>query len=277
MSKADQLVDGLKRYSAVVVAYSGGVDSAVVAAAAYRALGNNATAVTAVSPSLASGELENAQAVAAAIGIRHQVIHTSELDREQYRRNAPDRCFACKSELYETLEAWLAGQPSTIVLNGANQDDLGDYRPGMKAAKQHQVVSPLIDHQLNKDDVREIAQLWELSVWDKPASPCLASRIAYGEEVTREKLQMVDEAEAFLRSFGFRDLRVRYHPDALARIELPRNEISQLFIGDRFDRVHAKLKQIGFRFVTIDMNGLKSGSLVPLDLIDNINLNSGEH
>jgi uncharacterized protein len=253
----------------VAVAFSGGVDSAVVAKAAQLACGENAVAVTAVSPSLASGELEEARQLAAIIGIRHVVLETAEMDRLEYRRNAPDRCFFCKDELYSQLQHRLAELEADVIVNGANLDDRGDHRPGMQAAGDHRVRSPLLEAGLTKADVRELARFWDLPVWDKPATPCLSSRIAYGVEVTEDRLRRVDAAERFLREeFGLREFRVRHEANDLARIELPADEILRFLEPSRRAQIAAELRSLGFRFVTIDLDGFRSGSMnavIPLE------------
>jgi pyridinium-3,5-biscarboxylic acid mononucleotide sulfurtransferase len=246
----------------VAVAFSGGVDSAVLAKAAQLACGDNAVAVTAVSPSLASGELDEARRLADSIGIRHVVLQTDEMDRPEYRRNAPDRCFFCKTELYSQLHQRLAGLRADVIVNGANLDDRGDHRPGMQAAREHGVRSPLLEAGFTKADVRELARLWELPVWDKPAMPCLSSRIAYGVEVTEERLRRVDAAERFLREeFGLREFRVRHEANDLARLELPVDRIGEFLEPARRERIAASLRSLGFRFVTIDLDGFRSGSM----------------
>jgi uncharacterized protein len=225
------------------------------------ALGENAVAVTGNSASLASGEREQAEELARLIGIRHVVIETHELASEEYSQNAPDRCFHCKTELYSRLVELLPRLGVRRIVNGANADDLGDYRPGMQAAANHAIVSPLADCGLTKADVRELAAAWGLPVWDKPATPCLSSRIAYGETVTPERLAMIDRAEQFLRGLGLRELRVRYHNGDLARIEVPLAELPRLIeVGQRQD-LTAELRRLGFKFVTLDLEGFRSGSL----------------
>ena len=200
--KRDALLAALARLESCAVAFSGGVDSAVVAKAAALALGERAVAVTGASASLASGEREQAEKLARLIGIRHVVIDTDELDSPDYTRNAPDRCYHCKTELYSQLAELLPRLGVQAIVNGANADDLGDYRPGMQAAANTRIVSPLADCGLTKADVRELAAAWGLPVWDKPATPCLSSRIAYGEAVTPERLAMIDRAEQYLREPG---------------------------------------------------------------------------
>jgi uncharacterized protein len=243
------------------VAYSGGVDSAVVAQAAQMALGERAIAVTGTSASLAAGELEAAAAVARQIGIRHVVIATDEFQSDQYLRNAPDRCYHCKTELYTQLERRLPELGVQSILNGANADDAGDYRPGMQAASERQIRSPLAECGLTKADVRELAAGWKLPVWDKPATPCLSSRVAYGEAVTPERLARIDAAEGFLRERGLRTVRVRYHQGDLARIEVPADELARLAEPAFRQELAAELKRLGFKFVTLDLEGFRSGSL----------------
>ena len=260
-SKREALIDAIRRLDSCAVAFSGGVDSAVVAKAAHVALGERAVAVTGTSASLAIGELELAQEVARLIGIRHVVIGTDELNSANYTRNAPDRCYHCKTELYTQLEQLLPQLGVATIVNGANADDLGDYRPGMQAAAEHRIVSPLADCGITKAEVRELAAAWNLPVWDKPATPCLSSRIAYGEEVTRERLAMIDRAEEFLRGLGLMQLRVRYHRGDLARIEVPLSELPRLCDAATRRDLAAEFRRLGFKFVTLDLEGFRSGSL----------------
>jgi uncharacterized protein len=256
-----RLLSWFRPFASCAVAYSGGVDSAVVAWAAHHELGDRALAVTGASFSLAEGELDAARSVARQIGIRHEIISTHEFERPEYLRNAPDRCYHCKTELYTRLEQLVAEWPVDVIVNGANADDAGDYRPGMAAAREHRVRSPLLECGLSKQDVRELAAAWQLPVWDKPASPCLSSRVAYGESVTPERLAMIDQAEQFLRSRGFTNVRVRYHTGDLARVEVPVDELSRLMDPPLRVALLARLKELGFRFVTLDLQGFRSGSL----------------
>lgn len=258
---SQRLLDWFNNLESCLVAFSGGVDSSVVAKAASLALQDRAIAVTAKSPSVAQRDLEIAQQVAAAIGICHEVVETSELSRPGYVANAPDRCFHCKSELYDHLTAIRSRYATEVIVNGANLDDQGDHRPGMIAAANANVRSPLIECAIDKSTLRKIAKEWSLPVWDRPASPCLASRIAYGVEVTPERLKMIELAEAIVRDLGLRDMRVRYHAGDLARIEVPVDSIAVLADADIRQRVEAELREIGFKFVTLDLGGLKSGSL----------------
>jgi len=257
----DRLLDTLRGYGRVAVAYSGGVDSAVVAQAAHLALGEGAFAVTAVSDSLAAGELEEAEALARKIGIAHRVIRTEEFADPNYLRNAPDRCYFCKSELYGRLEGLAASLGVDAIASGANTDDAGDHRPGMRAAGEHGVRHPLQECGLGKDRVRALAKAWGLPTWDKPATPCLSSRIAYGEEVSPERVKMVDQAEQWLRARGLRLLRVRYHKGDLARIEVPVEELPGLARPEVRDALVAAFRALGFKFVTLDLEGFRSGSL----------------
>lgn len=260
-AKRDRLLAVLGGYGSCAVAFSAGVDSTVVAQAAQLALGDRALAVTGVSSSLASGELAEAEALAKQIGIRHRVISTGEFDKADYRRNAPDRCYHCKTELYTQLEGLAAELGVAVIANGANLDDRGDYRPGMQAAGEHEVRSPLVECELTKAEVRALAAHWRLPVWDKPASPCLSSRIAYGEEATPERVAMIDRAEQYLRSLGLRELRVRYHKGDLARIEAPLSEIGRLASPEVREAIAREFRALGFKFITLDLEGLRSGSL----------------
>jgi uncharacterized protein len=273
-AKRDRLLDILRACGRVAVAYSGGVDSAVVAKAAQLACGENAVAITAVSASLASGEREAAEELATLIGIRHRIIATEEFSNHDYLKNAPDRCYFCKTELYTQLERLLSEPRADlpdfdVVVNGANLDDRGDYRPGMQAAREHAVRSPLIEAGLTKADVRQLAAHWDLPVWDKPATPCLSSRIAYGLAVTPERVERVDRAEEFLRNeFGLREFRVRHEAGDLARIEVPINELPRLISDPARKAISQKLHSLGFKYVSLDLDGFRSGSMnavVPLE------------
>lgn len=268
IAKRDRLLDLFRGFETCAVAFSGGIDSTVVAKAAHVALGDRAVAVTGVSDSLADGELSEAKEIARLIGIRHEVVETEEFNNPDYRRNAPDRCYHCKSELYTQLDGLAPKLGVAVVVNGANLDDRGDHRPGMTAAGEHAVRSPLLECELNKQDVRALALHWQLPTWDKPAAPCLSSRIAYGEEVTRERLEMIDKAEQFLRSQGLRELRVRYHRGDLARIEVPATALEQLCSESVRRTLAEHFKQLGFRYITLDLEGFRSGNLndmVPIE------------
>ncbi|BBO33665.1 ATP-dependent sacrificial sulfur transferase LarE [Lacipirellula parvula] len=265
---AHRLVEAIRPLGRCIVAYSGGVDSAVVAYAAHAALGDGALAITGSSASLASGELDGAIRIAQAIGIQHETLATDELADPQYLRNAPDRCFHCKTELYSKLEQEATRRGIEFILNGANVDDLGDFRPGMKAASQHRVRSPLADCGLDKNAVRALAKHWGIEIWDKPATPCLSSRLAYGVAVSPERLSMIDQAEAALRTLGFGNLRVRLHENDLARLELSLADLARMADAQLRSDVAAELRRIGFRYVTLDLEGFRSGSfqqLVPME------------
>lgn len=257
----ERLLDCCRQLQSCVVAMSAGVDSAVVAQAAHLALGSQALAVTADSPSLARSELQAAQATAAQIGIRHLVVSTTEIEREAYQRNASDRCYHCKQTLYTSLAEVARQHGLQTLVNGANADDSSDYRPGLQAAAEHQVRSPLAECGITKAEVRQLAQAWQLPVWDKPASPCLSSRLAYGERVTPERLAMVEQAEAYLKSQGLADVRVRYHRDDMARIEVPVDQIERLCQAEVREPLIVRLKTLGFKFVALDLEGFRSGSL----------------
>lgn len=275
-TKRKQLLEAVSGYGSCAVAFSGGVDSAVVAKAAQlslgeTSLGKNAVAVTAVSASLASAELETAREVAKLIGIRHVELTTRELSNPSYAANAPDRCYHCKAELYSQLAAHIASLGMQVMANGANADDLQDYRPGHRASEEFRVESPLADCGINKQQVRELAHGWQLPVADKPASPCLASRLAYGQEVTAERLEMIERAEQELHQFGLQNVRVRYHADDLARLEVPAEAIAMLAEPAVRDHLAKAFKQLGFKFVTLDLEGFRSGSLnnlVPLEILE---------
>lgn len=243
----------------VVVALSGGVDSSVVAALAARALGPRALAVTGVSPSLANQELADIRAFAAALGLRHLTVETRELERADYSRNTPDRCYFCKSELFDTLGRVAKEHGVDCIVDGTNADDLGAHRPGKRAADEREVRSPLVELGFTKREVRLLATHLGLANADRPSAPCLASRIAYGVPVTPERLRRVGDAEAALREHGFRELRVRLH-GPIARIEVPKHELARAV--ELAATIDAALRQLGFAHVTLDLAGLRSGSLL---------------
>jgi uncharacterized protein len=262
-SKIAALVQTLRAEGKVVVAFSGGADSSLVAAAASRALGRNALAVTAVSPSLPRGEAEEARKIAAAVGISHRLVRTGELENRDYLANGFDRCYHCKNELYEVLGAVAVEAGGATVVSGANVDDLKDVRPGLRAAQEHGVRHPLVEAGFTKHEVRLAARELGVPSWDKPASACLSSRIAHGVTISVEMLSRVGRAEMLLKDLGFRQCRVRVHGD-VARVEVEASEISRLADEEVRGRLVSGLKELGYRYVTLDLEGFRSGSMNPL-------------
>ncbi|MCG3125918.1 MAG: Pyridinium-3,5-biscarboxylic acid mononucleotide sulfurtransferase [Phycisphaerae bacterium] len=260
-ARLDALLAGIRRVGRAIVAFSGGVDSAVVLRLAVLALGrSNVLAVTARSPSVPADELAAAAGLAAELGADHEFVETREFDDPNYLANPANRCYFCKTELYAQLADLAARRRFRAVLNGVNADDLGDYRPGLTAAAERGVLAPLADAGVGKAGVRRLAARLGLSVADKPASPCLSSRVQYGEAITEEKLRRIDAAEAFLRELGFRELRVRHHDD-LARIEVPAAELARFADAQLRDAVAQRLRALGYRYVTLDLMGFRSGSM----------------
>ena len=261
-SKLGSLRGVLSPMEGAVVAFSGGADSALVAVMAARAMGSRALAVTGVSPSLPPGELAGARSFAERLGLRHRSVRTDELEREGYLENGPDRCYHCKSELYEVLRAVARDEGLAEVLSGANLDDLADYRPGLQAAAERGVRHPLVEAGFSKIDVREASRVLGLPTWNKPASACLSSRIPHGVRITVEELSRVGRAERALKELGFAQVRVRVHGD-VARVEVEPQDVPRLAAEPVRSRIVEALRGLGFRFVTLDLEGFRSGSLNP--------------
>jgi uncharacterized protein len=250
----------LEQLGSLMVAYSGGVDSAFLAGTAHRILGSRMLAVLADSPSLARRDMEQACAFAHAQGMPLHVVETEELDRPAYARNEADRCFHCKDELFAAMEALGGKLGFSRIAYGMNADDTPDFRPGQRAAEEHAVLAPLAEAGLTKIEVRALAKAAGYPLWDRPAAPCLASRVEYGRTVTREVLEQVERAEENLRQLGFRELRVRHHGE-LARVEIARAELPRALSMEMLDAITAALKQAGFQYVTLDCSGFRSGSM----------------
>jgi uncharacterized protein len=254
------LFDRLRALPSLIVAYSGGVDSAYLAWASAQVLGSRALAVTADSASYPERHRAMALAIARDFHLQHEVIHTGELDRAAYRANAPDRCYHCKNELYSHLAALASARGFAAVADGSNADDRGDYRPGRRAAREFGVISPLDEAGLTKADIRELSHAAGLPTWDEPSSACLSSRIPYFSEVTEAKLRVIEQAEDALRALGFRVLRVRHHGD-VARIEIGRDEMPRMLDPEISSAADAALRALGFKHVALDLRGYRLGSL----------------
>lgn len=260
IAKEERLRELFRGLESVIVAYSGGVDSSYVAYVANAELGARAVCITGQSASLPSYQNAEIESVVKNFGFNHEVINTDELALPGYRANNGDRCYFCKDELYGKLESVARSRGIEYIVDGSTMDDLDDYRPGRQAAKQHAVRSPLIEVGLNKNEVRELSHRAMLPTWDKPASPCLSSRIAYGTTVTIERLQKVDRGEEILREFGFREFRVRHH-DTLVRLEISTAEMDRVLQKDVIDQLAARFRELGFKYVTLDLHGFRSGSM----------------
>ncbi len=259
-AKEQALLAGLEALGSVIIAYSGGADSAYLAWAARRALGSRAVAITADSASLPESHKGDAEAFAREHGIRHEYIETREFDNPDYVANNPDRCFHCKDELFTRLDAVARERGIAHVVYGVNVDDLGDYRPGQGAAKLHQVKAPLVEAGLTKAEIRELSKRAGLSTWDRPASACLSSRIPYGTPVTIENVKTVDRGEDAVRALGFRQFRVRFHGD-IVRLEISPEELPRAMTPEMAHEFTAIFKKLGFHYVTLDLEGYRQGSL----------------
>ena len=256
MQKYEALKNSLKKLDSAIVAFSGGVDSVLVLKAAYDVLGRKSIAVTADSPSLPRRELEEARKIAEEIGAKHIIISTEEVENENYLKNPANRCYYCKTELYTKLKVLSKKLGIRNILNGTNLDDLGDYRPGLKAADEHRIISPLKDANLSKNDVRKLANHLNLKSWDKPSSPCLSSRVPYGQEITLKKLKMIEKAENFLKDLGIKELRVRHFGNK-ARIEIKEEDKNMLNVN--LKSINKKFNEMGFNEIII--SNFKSGNL----------------
>jgi uncharacterized protein len=252
-----QLLRDLER---VIVAYSGGTDSAYLAWAAHRALGENAIAITADSASIPASHKRDAEAFARECGFAHEYIETHEFENPEYVKNDKSRCFHCKDELFKQLEVFAVRRGFTHIVYGVNKDDLGDYRPGQRAAKIHEVKAPLVEAGLTKAEIRALSKLAGLSTWDRPAAACLSSRVPYGTAVTVETIRTIEQGEEAIRALGFRQFRVRFHGD-LARIEIAQEEMAKAMTAENARAFAAIFKQLGFLYVTLDLEGYRQGSL----------------
>jgi len=260
IQKEERLEAILRGLESVVVGFSGGVDSAYLAYIANRTLGRKALSVTAVSPSYPTFQKKETAEFVEVFGLNHLIVESEELDNPAYRENAPNRCYFCKSELFSKLEVLAQERGFKAVIDGTNYDDLGDFRPGRRAAAEHSVRSPLLDAQMTKLDIRQLSRRAGLPTWDKPALPCLSSRFPYGTSISAERLSLVDRGEEILRNFGFHIFRVRFHEE-LVRLEFSPEELPKALNLTMVEILRTKFKELGFKYVTVDLEGYRSGSL----------------
>jgi uncharacterized protein len=259
-AKQEELFGVLRKLRRVIVAYSGGTDSAYLAWAAHQVLGAEAIAITADSASIPTSHKRDAEAFARECGFRHEYIETREFENPEYVKNDKDRCFHCKDELFRRLEDYASERGFAHIIYGVNKDDLGDYRPGQRAAKIHEVKAPLVEAGLTKPEIRELARRAELSIWDRPAAACLSSRVPYGTPVTIETIHTIEQGEEAVRALGFRQFRVRFHGEVV-RIEIARDELPKALTLENAEAFTAIFKQLGFLYVTLDLEGYRQGSL----------------
>lgn len=259
-AKEQKLFDELRSLGRLIIAYSGGTDSAYLAWAAHKVLGDAAIAITADSPSIPASHKRDAEAFARECGFRHEYVDTHEFENPDYVRNDKDRCFHCKDELFEVLEAYAVRHGYTTIVYGVNTDDLGDYRPGQRAAKLHSVKAPLVDAGLSKQEIRELSRRAGLTTWDRPAAACLSSRVPYGTPVTVETIRTIEEGEDSVRALGFRQYRVRFHGD-LVRIEIAKDELPKALTPEMAAAFSRIFRGLGFHYVTLDLEGYRQGSL----------------
>ena len=257
-AKFEQLKNNLKKMQSVAIAYSGGVDSTFLVNVSYDVLGKKAIAITATSSTYPQRELELAKKITKQIGIRHIIINSEETEIDEFSKNPPDRCYYCKKELFTKIKQIVNEEHINYILDGSNIDDTSDYRPGVKALKELGVVSPLKDVGLTKQEIKELSQSMDLDTWDKPAFACLASRFPYGVEITKARLEQVEKAESFLQSLGIKQFRVRYH-NVIARIEVSKNDFQHILTHS--DKIVKKFKELGFKYITLDIEGYRTGSM----------------